>query len=101
MERVVTKALRMPPVRDRIADPIRAGVHHAERWPRWIILLPLGSLVVIGLLVMSLSRMVLAPGLGSMPPASGAGVEVEVLVPVASELDDPPWPARVGAAYTR
>ena len=75
------------PISHPTTAKFRVGVDADERVPRWFFLIPLGPLVIIGLLVLSLWRMLPAP-----VPARGvfslrADVEAPAQGPVADEVD--------------
>jgi hypothetical protein len=89
------------PARHPMTSHFRARIRHDERLPRWLILIPLGPLVIVTLLIISLSRIVLAPSLAPTAARSGADAEVHVHVPVADELHATERTLSFGAALTR
>ena len=81
----------------RTNDHSRAYDADDARVLRWFILLPVGAVMIIALLVMSLGK--IAPG--PHTPSSGVEPDPHVPVPVADELDPAERMMRLGPAVSR
>ena len=66
----------------------------------WLLaLVPIGSLVMAGLLILMLARFVALP---SVPPSAESGLDAHDLeMPTADEIGGDEWVVRVGPAYSR
>jgi len=85
-----------------LAPPRSAGAAVARpRSPRLLVLVPLGLMVMLGLLVIALSWMVGGLGPAPTPPPARADVDVELTVPVIDETEVGETMVRLGPAFMR
>jgi len=89
------------PAPQRIADHFPTPVDHDEGLPRWLVLIPVVSLMMAGLLIMVLSTFVPAPPPSPSPASFTADEEVQVDLPVIDEIEVGETMVRLGPAFTR
>jgi hypothetical protein len=86
---------------DRRPAPGRSALDAVQeaQVPWLLALIPVGSLVMAGLLILMLGRFVALP---PPPPSPEAGLDQPDLgAPAVDEIGDDEWVVRVGPAYTR
>ena len=72
-----------------------------QRLPRWLVLVPRRSIVMIGVLVIARSWMVGEPGRPPTPSPARADVDVEINVPVIDETEVGETMVRVEPGFMR
>lgn len=73
--------------RRRVTDDPLTSTDHGDGLPRLIILVPVGSLLVVGLLFIALARFVGAPGLTPNHSHSRGYADVHVELPAKADVE--------------
>ena len=98
-------AAALPPVHQRMIDYLLALVDRDNRAVRLLVLVPAGSLVMAGLLIIALSRIAgtpaLAPSQSSTAADAEGQVEARMDVPLLTEDEVREMMASPGPAVTR
>ena len=89
------------PAPQRIIDHFPARINHGEDLAPWLVVIPVISLMMAGLLIMVLSTFVAAPPLSPSPSSSDADEEVQVNLPVIDEIEVGETTVRLGPAFSR
>ena len=89
------------PARGHVADHPATRTGYDQRFPRWLVLMPLGSIVLTGVLVIVLSWMVGEPGRAPTPSPARADVDIEINVPVIDETEVGETMVRVEPGFMR
>lgn len=89
------------PARGHVTDHATPRTASDQRVPRWLVLVPLGLMVMLGLLVIALSWMVGGLEPAPTPPPARADVDVELTVPVIDETEVGETMVRLGPAFMR
>jgi len=88
----------------RIVDNFPARVDRGEGFASWLVVLPVISLMIAGLLIMMLSTFVKAPPRPPGPSSSDADEKVQEAqgdLPVIDEIDVGETMVRLGPAFSR
>ena len=80
-------AAALAPVYQFMVDYFLPGVDRDDGLLRLLVLVPAGSLVIAGLLVIALSRLVGTPALAPSQSSSGADAEFQMDVPLVTEIE--------------
>jgi len=77
----------LAPGRQRVTDCLPPTIDHPDGLPRLLVLIPVGSLVLAGLLIIALSRLAGAPVLAPSHSLPGADAEAQVDGPAIAEIE--------------
>jgi len=92
------------PAPQRIIDHFPARIDHGEDLAPWLVVIPVISLMMAGLLIMVLSTFVKAPPRPPGPSSSDADEKVQEAqgdLPVIDEIDVGETMVRLGPAFSR